>query len=188
MMNTLKVRILTVGLAASLVGLVAASPEDEVQNVQAGELTFKAPSAWKSEKPSSPMRKGQIKIKPAAGDDEGAELVITSFPGAVGGIEANVKRWEGGFQEADKSTAKAKVEKRKGLNVEVTRVEVAGRYVAAMMPGQPGKNDKPNYRLLGAIVPTAESTYFFKLTGPDRTVREATKGFDAMIESMTLEK
>ncbi len=70
----------------------------------------------------------------------------------------------------------------------MTRVEIAGRYVAAMMPGQPGKNDKPNYRLLGAIVPTADSSYFFKLTGPDKTVREAAKGFDAMIESMTLEK
>ncbi len=187
-MSTSNVRILAAGLVASLIGVVAAAPQETTQKVQAGALAFKAPATWKSEKPSNAMRKAQLKVMPVAGDDEGAELVVTSFGGTVGGVEANVKRWEGQFQDADKSTPKAKVETRKGVNVDVTRVEVGGRYVAAMMPGQAGKNDKPNYRLLGAIVMTPEAGYFFKLTGPEKTIREATKGFDSMIESMTLDK
>ncbi len=187
-MSTSKVRGLTAGLVALLVGVASAAPFEDTQKVQAGDLAFKAPASWKSERPSNGMRKAQMKVAAAAGDDEAAELVVTSFGGPVGGVDANIKRWEGQFQDADKATPKAKVEKRKGVNVEVTRVEVGGRYVAAMMPGQPAKNDKPNYRLLGAIVMTPDTGYFFKLTGPDKTIRDATKGFDAMIESMTLDK
>ena len=40
------------------------------------------------------------------------------------------------------------------------------------------KHDKPNYRLLGAIVLTDDTGYFFKLTGPEKTVAAASKGFD----------
>ena len=35
---------------------------------------------------------------------------------------------------------------------------------------------------------TKDTGYFFKLTGPDKTVAAASKGFDALIESMTLDK
>ena len=47
------------------------------------------------------------------------------------------------------------------------------------MPGQSARNDKPNYRLLGAIVLTPDASYFFKLTGPEKTVAAASKGFDS---------
>ena len=181
-----KCRSLTVGLFATLLG-VASAADEAPQTIHAGELAFKAPAAWKSEKPINAMRKAQIKVAPAPGDSEPAELAVTAFPGGAGSVEANVKRWEGQFIDADKNTPKAKVEARKGINTDVTRVEVAGRY-AAMTPGQPGKNDKPNYRLLGAIVVTKDTGYFFKLTGPDKTVLAASKGFDALIESMTIEK
>ncbi len=181
-------RFLTLGLVASLVGAAATAAEDAPRKIQAGGLSFQAPAAWKSEKPSNGMRVAQIQVPAVAGDADPAELVVTAFPGGAGGLDANVKRWEGMFVDAEKATPKAKVEQRKGINVDVTRVEVAGRYVAAMMPGQAGRNDKPNYRLLGAIVATKESTYYFKLTGPDKSVLAASKGFDALIESMTLAK
>jgi len=128
-----------------------------------------------------------MKIEPAAGDDEPAELVITAFPGGAGSVEANIDRWEKQFVDADKRTPKAKVEKRKGLNVDVTRVEVSGRFFAGM-PGAAAKTEKPNYRLLGAIVTVPDASYYFKLTGPEKTVAAASKGFDALIESMKLDK
>ncbi len=179
-------RFLTVGLVAALVGAAAAA-DDATQAVKAGALSFKAPAAWKAETPSNQMRKAQMKVAPAAGDEEPAELVVTAFPGGAGGVEANVKRWEGMFVDASKNTPKAKVEERKGINVEVTRVEVSGRFVAAMTPGQPGRQDKPNFRLLGAIVMTKDASYYFKLTGPEKTIAAASKGFDALIESMKVD-
>jgi hypothetical protein len=180
-------RVWTVGVVAAVVS-VASAAQDAPKTIQAGDLSFKIPSSWKSERPSNAMRKAQIKINPVAGDDEPAELVVTAFPGAAGGVEANVKRWEGQFEDGDKNTPKAKVEERKGVNVSATRVEVAGRYVASMTPGAAKKYDKANYRLLGAIVLTKDMGYFFKLTGPDKTVLGASKAFDAMIESMSVDQ
>jgi hypothetical protein len=180
-------RFATLGLVAAVVG-VAAAAEDGPRTIKSGALSFQVPASWKSEKPKTSMRAAQLKIEPAKGDEEAAELVVTAFPGGAGGVDANVDRWEKGFIDAEKNTPKAKVEKKKGINVDVTRVEVGGRYVAPVMPGQAGKNDKPNYRLLGAIVITPETGYFFKLTGPDKTVAASAKGFDELIESIKVDK
>ena len=77
-------RFLTVGLVAALVG-VAAAADDATQTIKAGASSFKAPATWKKETPKSAMRKAQIKVAPAEGDDEPAELVVTAFPGGAGG-------------------------------------------------------------------------------------------------------
>ena len=184
---TTTTRFATIGWVALMLGITVAA-DDATQTLHAGAITFQAPKAWKSERPSNAMRKAQVKIPAAEGDPEPAELAVTSFAGGAGSLDANVKRWEGQFTTDDGKTPKAKVETKKGKNVEVTRVEVGGRYVAAMMPGQPGQNNKPNYRLLGAIVQTPEASYYFKLTGPDKTVSAITKDFDTLIESMTMEQ
>jgi hypothetical protein len=180
-------RFATVGLVATLVG-VAVAADDAPKTIKSGPLSFQVPASWKTEKPKSSMRAAQLKIDPVKGDADPAELVVTTFPGGAGGVEANVERWEKGFLDADNKVPKAKVEKKKGINVDVTRVEVAGHYVAAIMPGQPGKYDKPGYKLLGAIVLTPEGSFFFKLTGPEKTIAAKTKEFDEMIESIKVEK
>jgi hypothetical protein len=180
-------RTLTVGLVATIVGAVVAA-DDAPQTIKAGDLSFRVPATWKQERPSTTMRKAQIRIDPAAGDSEPAELVVFAFPNGAGSVESNIDRWEKQFVDADRRTPKAKVEQRKGLNVDVTRVEIFGRFVASTMPGAATKNDKPAYRLLGAIVTTQDTGYFFKLTGPDKTVAAAAKGFDGLIESMKLDK
>lgn len=180
-------RSLAVGLIAALFG-VAVAAEDNPQAIKAGDLSFKAPADWKKETPKSSMRQAQMKIEPTKGDDEAAELVVFAFPNGAGSVESNIDRWEKQFIDADKSTPKAKVEKKKGVNVDVTRVEIVGRFVAPVTPGAAARNDKANYRLLGAIVETKDTGYFFKLTGPDKTVSAASKGFDGMIESMKIDK
>ncbi|WP_435006268.1 hypothetical protein P12x_003874 [Tundrisphaera lichenicola] len=179
-------RTLTVGLVASLVGAFAVA-DDAPQSIKTGALTFKAPAAWKKEQPKSAMRAAQIKIEPVKGDEEPAELVVFAFPNGAGSVESNIERWEKQFVDASKRTPKAKVEQKKGMNVDVTRVEISGQYLSGM-PGAASKAEKPNYRLLGAIITTPSTGYFFKLTGPDKTVGDATKGFDSLIESMKLDK
>ena len=180
-------RFATAGWVALTI-LLSAAADDATQTIHAGGLTFDAPKAWKPERPSNAMRKAQIKVDPVASDTEPAEIAVTSFAGGAGPLETNVKRWEGQFENEDGKTPKAKVETKKGKNVEVTRVEVAGRYVAAMTPGQPGQNNKPNYRLLGAIIKTPSIDYYFKMTGPDKTVASTSKQFDALIESMSIDQ
>lgn len=165
--------------------LLAAAPDETTVTVKAGELTYQAPASWKSERPSSAMRAAQAKIPATEGDDEGAELVVFSFKGGGGGVDANIKRWETQFQGEDGQPPKAKIEKRKGKNVDVTYAEIAGRYVAPVRPGEPETVDKPNYRLLAAIVLTDDAGYFFKLTGPDKTVAESKAAFDKLISTIS---
>ena len=170
-------------MAAGVLALVGA--DDATQTIKAGELSFKAPAAWKKERPKTSMRQAQLKVEPVEGDKEPAELVLFAFPNGAGTIEANIERWESQFVGADGATPKAKVEKKKGKNVDVTRVEIAGRNVAAVSPGAAEKIDKPDQRLLGAIVETPRAGYFFKMTGPDKTMAAARPAFDAMIATIT---
>jgi hypothetical protein len=76
----------------------------------------------------------------------------------------------------------------KGKNVPVTRVETAGHYYPANFPGQPKQSDKPNYRLLGAIVQTEKTAYFLKMVGPDKTMLAARPDFDKLIASIKAEE
>ncbi|RJS22007.1 hypothetical protein DRW03_15750 [Corallococcus sp. H22C18031201] len=152
---------------------------------EAGGLTWSAPSEW-AVQPARPMRAATYKLPAAKGDAEGAELAVFYFGAGQGGaVGDNVKRWLGQFQRPDGTSvekdAKTKTEKVNGLNV--TTVDVKGTYAGGgpmMGPSAP----KPGYRLLGAIVEGAEGPLFFKLTGPEKSVAAAEKGFRKLVESV----
>lgn len=163
-----------------------AEPQEKTQTINGGGITFEVPAGWKSSRPSSSMRRAQLAIPPAAGDKEAGEVVLFAFPGGAGSVEANIERWAGQFRDANDAPPKAVTKKEKGKNTEVTRVEVSGRYVAPLMPGSREAVDKPNFKLVGAIVVTPDVSYFLKAVGPDATMKAAAKDFDALIASMKL--
>jgi hypothetical protein len=74
-----------------------------------GELRFKAPDGWTTEKASSSMRVAQYKLPKAEGDKEDASLVLYYFGATQGGTpQANIDRWIGQMQQADGSDSKSK--------------------------------------------------------------------------------
>jgi hypothetical protein len=178
----IRLRLLGLGVVPILMASMVAADEP-TKTVDAGGLVFTVPAAWKSVPVSNAMQKEKLKIEPVKGDDDGAELIITALPGAAGGVEMNVARWEKTFKDKDGNQAKAEVKKVKGQNVEVSRVEIAGHYTPANFGG-PKQPDKPNARLLGAIVITDSNGYFLRLIGPEKTVNAAKADFDKMIASM----
>ncbi len=182
-----KTRFAMAGWVALMLG-VSVAADEPMQTIKAGPLSFETPKNWKSERPSSSMRKAQMKVEPLTGDTDPAELTVTVLAGGGGGVDSNITRWEGQFSGETGKPVKAKVETRKGKNVEVTRVEISGKYAGMAMPGQPKKEGAANTRLLGAIIMTPDTGYFLKLTGPDKTVGSVSKQFDAMIESLTVEQ
>jgi len=167
-----------------LAGLGADAPP---QKIDAGGLTFEAPASWKATKPASAMRRAQLDVAPVEGDSEPAQLIVFAFPGGAGSVDDNVKRWQNGFKDEKGNPPKVDTKVVKGKNVDATRVEIAGHYIAPVLPGSPQANDKPNYRLLGGIVQTGGTGYFLKMVGPDKTVRSAAKGFDELLASMKAE-
>ena len=162
------------------------SVEDGVADF--GRFTMQVPEAWTYSAPSSRMRKAQFEL-PAEGDAESAELVVYYFGASgAGGVEANVKRWVGQFKQADGASSReaAEIEKQTISGLEVTTVDVSGRYVASMRPNAGKAQDKADYRMLAAIAGTPSGPHYFKLVGPKATVTAHEEAFDGFISSIAL--
>lgn len=146
-----------------------------------GPLRFEAPEGWIAENPTSSMRKAQYRLPRAEGDPEDAELAVFYFQGGGGGVQDNIDRWIGQFTKPDGSPAldAAQVRKKVVNSTPVTLVEVSGTYEAAMMMAE--TKPKPNFRMLGAVVESAKGPWFFKLTGPSRTVAKWEPTFEPFV-------
>jgi hypothetical protein len=182
-------RVGAVSVAIALAGCgVVLAADGPTQTINKGGLTFEAPAAWKSSQPTSAMRLVEIKVPPAEGDSEPAELVVFAFPGGAGTVEANIKRWQSQFKDASGNPPRVESKTVKGKNVDVTRVETAGHYFPSQFPGRPKEPDRPNYRLLGAIVQTSDMGYFIKMVGPDKTMQAIRPDFDQLMATLSVAK
>jgi hypothetical protein len=139
-------------------------------------LEWKAPTRWQLVPNPSAMRLATYRIPRARGDVADAELSVTR---AGGSADANTDRWIGQFDEAGQRTAK-RTTYPVGF-AEVAMVEVEGTYSGAM---REDGSAQPGWALLGAIVPTGGLPYFFKLTGPKKSVLAARSEFGALLESL----
>jgi hypothetical protein len=160
-------------------GTGAAAPAKPKAPSGPTEIAWDAPAAWQKVENPNPMRKATYKIPRATGDAEDAEMSVSQ---AGGSVEMNVKRWSGQFETKDPNATKRSERKNGDLNVAV--VEIKGTFTGSGMPGGPPGAPKPNYALLGAIVETAGTSWFFKLTGPEKTVDAAKADFDRMVETI----
>jgi hypothetical protein len=149
-----------------------------------GAIAVAAPQGWQEAPTTSPMRRAQWKID---GADGPAELVVYYFgQSGAGTVEKNLERWYGQFEQPDGRPSKdvAQTAEKTVADMKVTRVEVGGRYVAEVQPGAGQRHDVANARLLAAIVEAPDGAYYFKMVGPDATVKAAAAGFDSMLGSM----
>jgi hypothetical protein len=166
---------------------LAVGADDPKKTIDAGGLTFRVPASWKSVPTRSTMRRAQLEVQPIGDDDFPAELVVYAFPGGAGSVDDNIKRWQSQFKDADGNPPKIESKLVKGKNVAVTRVETAGHYFPARFPGVAPQPDRPNARLLGAIVVTEQVGYFLKMVGPDKTMAATRPAFDELIASIEVE-
>jgi len=175
------------GVALLLTGTALAA-DSKTQTVDGGGITFDAPASWKQEAPESSMRRAQLKVDPAKGDERGAQAILFVFPGGGGGVDANIARWQETFRDKDGNPPKVDVKTVKGKNVDVNRVEIAGNYTPKTFPNQKKQEGGEDYRLLGAIVVTPENGYFLRLVGPEKTVAAARDDFDKLIGSIKVDE
>ena len=145
---------------------------------EAPAIAWTAPSSFTTAPNTSGMRLATYKIAPAAGDTDEAELSVIR---AGGSTEANLDRWVRQFDDAGKETKTEKTV----AGFKVTLVEVSGTYLGGGMSPIGAPEPKKGWSLLGAIVETSGSAYFFKMTGPTATVKKAHDPFVAMIEGIT---
>ncbi|MCH8968864.1 MAG: hypothetical protein IIA66_07085 [Planctomycetes bacterium] len=162
--------------------------ESASRRLAVDRLEFVVPSTWVVEQPTSSMRKAQLRL-PGGGGDSDAELVIYNFgttPEAGGSVEANFGRWCGQFVQADgrDSTEVAVRREAEISGMAVHTIDISGRYVAAVRPGNPEKHDKPNHRMLASVIISPEGKYFLKLLGPGSTVEKHAARYEEFLRSL----
>lgn len=183
--NTLR-KIGILALGGVLVAFGAAAADDASKTVEAGGMKFQAPESWKAIPSRSQMRKAQLQVEPAKGDDFPALLVVYVFPGGAGTVEANIARWQKQFKGADGGEAKIESKKLKAKNAEVTLVETSGHYTPSQFPGVAPEPERESARLLGGIVTTEKYGYFLKMVGPDKTMTSIRPAFEKLLESIEI--
>ena len=161
---------------AMVMGSVA--PSSSAAGATVGDIVWEVPKAWQTVPSASSMRKATYKIPKAAGDADDAELSVTQVGG---GLDANIQRWAGQFSD---SKIPPKQTKKTVGPLAITIVEIHGTFAGSGMPGAPAAGPKKSQALLGAIVESTDPPYFFKMTGPEKTVMGARADLDKLVGSM----
>ena len=147
-------------------------------------LVWTLPPGWIAEPPSSQMRRAQYRVPGAGGDGECA--VFYFGPGQGGDTQSNAERWADQFTLPDGSPARSAMKTSEipvnGMTVVI--VEIAGTYKGGMTMTAAPATPKPGYRLLGAVAPGPDANWFFKFTGPERTVNAQREAFLGMVRSL----
>ena len=179
------VAILPLVGAAPAVAQAVVAEDARAFSIGGGSFLLEAPAGWKRVQPKSGIVETEFAI-PSAGDLPAGRMTVM---GAGGSVQANVERWYGQFAQPDGSATKDKATTKaiKLAGSTVTMVDVSGTFKD--MPGGPfagGKTiERPDYRMLAAIIETAESgSHFLKFYGPAATVAKEADGFRKMVEGL----
>lgn len=151
----------------------AAAPAE----VKIDDITLKVPASWKQQPPANKLRLAQFLIPPAEGDEYPTELVISSFPGGGGGVDANLKRWTDQFAGEER---KIKITSGKSPQGEYVLHDVTGTYMfSAGGPFAGGKKEaRAKHRSLSVVLTVKDkAVYFLRLTGPEKAVNAAAEAF-----------
>ena len=151
-----------------------------------GGLKWTAPSQWQPQG-QRPMRAATYAVPAAPGDKVAGECAVYYFgQGQGGGVDANIDRWIGQFQQPGGKPSKsvAKIGHTTVHGLKVTTLDVSGAYTGmggpSMQPGAPAAG----YRLLAAIAEGPKGSIFIKFTGPAKTVEANRAQFEKMVQTL----
>jgi len=132
------------------------------------------PAGWIEQAPTA-----MLLAKFSAGDATApAEVTVSSFPGDVGGLPANINRWRRqlGLPPLDDAAA----------NQTATSLDVAADKGSLVeMDGQDAKTGQPA-RLIGVAVPHEGQTWFFKMMGNEKSVAHEKDAFLKFVQTAKL--
>lgn len=167
---------------------IQSKPSSNTSQVpKSNNLNYTAASGWIRQQPSSSMRHDQYEL-PGPKGVEAATLAI--FKGIGGSISSNIDRWKKQFVVPPNGSDPDSVRKEsKVINqIPVHIVAVQGTYLKPQMPMMMDgpKVELKNYALLAAIAETKDGLWFFKITGPEKTVMMWQNDFDNFIGTFRL--
>lgn len=140
------------------------------------KLKYTMPDGWK-EKPLTQLRVASFTV---TDDNKEAEVSVIPLSGISGGDAANVNRWRSQIEmkQVDEETIKKSAE----------AVEIAGQTGALYDLLGTGPCSGEPERILGAILHTSETAWYFKMTGAADLVAKQKANFTAFLKSVKFEK
>lgn len=150
------------------------------------QLSWRVPSGWIAETPTSSMRKAQFALPKAEGDPEDGSVVVFYFQGQGGSVQANIQRWYDQFEQPDgRPTEEVATVKRTTVNnLEQAIVDVNGTYLFQATPMASTTTPKPDFRMLAAVIETSSGPWFVKMVGPEDTIGKWENSFYQFIGSI----
>jgi len=183
LLRDLALGIVTLGIIC-VAGFTAADEpaSNKGRKIAMGPLEMTTPEGWIKKQPRVGIIAYEFAVPAAKGDKNDGRMTVMV---AGGGIDANVRRWYGQFNQPDGGNTEdvASVEKKKIAGHHVHLIDIAGTYLDRRGPVAPAVARK-NYRMMAAIIETKQGNFFVKFYGPARTVAENEAGFLRMIDGL----
>lgn len=149
--------------------------------VEMDGLKSKTPDGWKKGTPTTDVQHAVFTIPKVEGDPEDAKLTVFFFKGSGGSLDANIKRWKDAFKSP--AGDKAKVEKMKVGDVEVTTVDLQGTYLFKVTPMDTKSVEKPDFRMVGVYFNSKNGPYFMRFVGPAKTMDKNMDDFRSWLKN-----
>ena len=127
-------------------------------------FAWQPPATWVP-KALGTMRKGSFLIRSDDGSE--ADVSIISFPGSAGGLVENLNRWRG----------QLKLPPLAAEQITSATTELSSRNLKFTVVDFLGEGPSGHTRILGAVLPFGDETYFFKLIGPDAFAEKSRPAF-----------
>jgi hypothetical protein len=179
------------GLLLAGAAMLALAGGLRADDVEIDGLKSKTPKDWKAKEIPENLKQFRAymaTLPKAEGDKDDADLVVFYFgQGGGGGVDANVKRWKDTFNPPEGKTIDdvSKVENIKVGDVKATVLSVSGTYKFKAAPFDPNSPTvmKPDYKMVGVVFESPKGPYFFRLTGPAKTIDKHQKAFDEWLKN-----
>ena len=164
---------------------VAAADDAETKTIElaGGKLVMEIPKEWKKEQPKSRIVEFEFSAPAESAEEKKPEdRARITIMASGGGVEANLDRWYGQFEQPDGKATKdvAKVEEFEAAGQKIHYVDIKGTFKDTMgagpFSGRPPVMRK-DHRMLGAIIETSAGDYYLKITGPTEVLDELDKSF-----------
>lgn len=181
-------------LLAAMPARALLAEKAEPQSVRLGYVQGVLPGEWSAQPAGGQFRLLQFAVPKAEGDPAAPLFLVFHFgKGGGGGVEENMRRWIG-MMRLPEDVDPVKVAKREKIErpgVRISTLDLPGAYLERPFPASDKFTERPNYRMLAAIVETTredgDGPYFVRMVGPKKSVDAAKKGWDAFIASLKAE-
>ncbi len=142
------------------------------------------PSTWKLQPAANPMRVAEFELPTTGGDSEAPTLIVFFFGvGGGGGVDANIDRWRGQFDDGGKINP-GTTETLSAGSTKITLLDKSGTFKLQPRMMSPEFTPKPGWRMLAAVAEIQGGPLFFRATGPEASVAAQKDALTTALKSL----